>query len=328
MFQSSHLPAQYRQSQQPQPVRGEPEAQVVTCAIAPQSSKLSRPLQRWLMATTAAFGLMSSTVAAPAAAVTLQEASLASTAHPTLAFSLGDLIINTIRYIQVSNISDEQEVRIGSQINELLLEQQYQPYENPQVNQYVQQVGERLVAQSDRRDIPYRFQVVESDQVNAFAVPGGYIYVTTGLLRTAENEAQLASVLAHEIAHVNERHSVEQLKRQVLAQGIADTAGLDSSTLAQIGYQLAVELPYTREFEYEADEVGLDILQASDYAPIAAINFFENLMEQDGTPEFLRTHPTTENRIEALREQIDSGTASSGAGLSAANYQSQIAPLI
>lgn len=280
------------------------------------------------MATAAAFGLLSSAVAAPAAAVTLQEATLAPAAHPALGFNLGDLIINTIRYIQVSNISDEQEVRIGSQINELLLEQQYQPYENPQVNQYVQQVGERLVDRSDRRDIPYTFQVVESDQVNAFAIPGGYIYVTTGLLRAADNEAQLAAVLAHEIAHVNERHSVEQLKRQVLAQGIADTAGIDSNTLAQIGYQLAVQLPNTREFEYEADEVGLEILRASDYAPIAAINFFENLMEQGGTPEFLRTHPTTDNRIEALREQIDVETASSGAGLSSADYQSQIAPLI
>lgn len=325
MTQSQHLQPQHFHS-----ARCKPSAQALatTCAIEPQSSKLARPLQRWMMATTAAFGLMSSTVAAPAAAVTLQEATLAPAAHPALSLNLGDLIINAIRYIQVSNISDEQEVRIGSQINELLLEQQYQPYENPQVNQYVQQVGERLVAQSDRRDIPYTFQVVESDQINAFAIPGGYIYVTTGLLRAADNEAQLAAVLAHEIAHVNERHSVEQLKRQVLAQGIADTAGIDSNTLAQIGYQLAVQLPNTREFEYEADEVGLAILRASGYAPIAAINFFENLMEQGGTPEFLRTHPTTDNRIEALREQIDSETASSGAGLSSANYQSQIAPLI
>lgn len=325
MSQSQHLHPQYLHSAQR---KSSAQALATARAIEPQSSKLARPLQRWMMATAAAFGLMGSAVAAPAAAVTLQEATLAPTAHPAIGFNLGDLIINTIRYIQVSNISDEQEVRIGSQINELLLEQQYQPYENSQVNQYVQQVGERLVAQSDRRDIPYTFQVVESDQINAFAIPGGYIYVTTGLLRAADNEAQLAAVLAHEIAHVNERHSVEQLKRQVLAQGIADTAGIDSNTLAQIGYQLTVQLPNTREFEYEADEVGLEILRSSDYAPIAAIDFFENLMEEGGTPEFLRTHPTTDNRIEALRQQIDVETASTGAGLSSTNYQSQIAPLI
>jgi predicted Zn-dependent protease len=299
----------------------------------------SKSLLRWLkrcrwMSGLLAAGLIGGT-AVPVEAAARQQESLSVAqsmpqSQPVLAleFNLGDLIQNTIRYIQVSNISNEEEVAIGEQINDMLLQRQYDLYQNSAVNQYVDQVGQRLVEASDRRDIPYTFQIVRSEEINAFAIPGGYIYVTTGLLQAVDNEAQLASVVAHEIAHVNERHSVQALKRQVLARGIAETAGLDTSTLAQIGYQVAVDLPRTRDFEYEADEVGIEILDNAGYAPIAAINFFENLQNRGATPEFLRTHPTNENRIEALRSQIDSGDAYAGRGLSESQYNRQISPLL
>jgi predicted Zn-dependent protease len=146
--------------------------------------------------------------------------------------------------------------------------------------------------------------VVASDKVNAFAVPGGFIYVTEGLIEEADNEAQLASVLAHEISHINERHGIKALKRQVLAQGVADIAGVDTSTLAQIGYRVAIELPRSRDFEYAADEGGLRILEQAGYSPSAFIAFLQQLMNASAPPEFLQTHPTNENRIEALREQL------------------------
>jgi len=245
-----------------------------------------------------------------------------------ISLDLGDILRNTIRYVQVANISNEEEVAIGQQINDMLLEQRYDLYRNEQVNQYVDRLGQRLVAASDRRDLPYTFQVVESDEINAFAIPGGFIYVTTGLLQEADNEAQLAAVLAHEIAHVNERHSVETLRQTVLAQGIAETAGIETSTLAQVGYQIAVGLPRSRDYEYEADEVGIDILQSAGYAPIAFMQFFNQLREQPFPPEFLRTHPITENRIEAIQAQIEPGSAYTGTGLNETAYQNQIAPLL
>ena len=210
--------------------------------------------------------------------------------------------------MQVANISDEQEVEIGKQINQQLLSQQYNLANNAQLQEYVDNIGQELITKSDSRQIPFTFQAVESDAVNAFATPGGFVYVTTGLINEADNQAQLASVIAHEIAHINKKHGVKALKRAALAQGIAETAGVSTNTLAQIGYQLAVDLPQSREYEYEADRVGLEILQQAGYPPMAFVNFLKQL-EGDNQPEFLRTHPTGANRIEALVQEIESTQA-------------------
>ncbi len=228
----------------------------------------------------------------------------------TISLNFFDLFRNAIRFVQVSNISNEEEVEIGKQINQRLLSEQYELYNNDRTQKYVDNIGQKLVANSDSRDIPYTFQVVVSDAVNAFATPGGYVYVTTGLLEEADNEAQLASVIAHEIAHINERHSIKALKQAVLAQGIAETAGVSTSTLAQIGYQLAIDLPQSRQYEYDADRLGLEILQQAGYPPMAFVNFLKQL-EGGNSPEFLRTHPTNTNRVEALAEEIESAQATS-----------------
>lgn len=244
-----------------------------------------------------------------------------------VSLNLGDIFENVIQYVQVSTISNQEEAELGRQINRMLLSQQYQLYNDSQVQGYVEQLGQRLVEASDRRDIPYNFQVVVSDAVNAFAIPGGYIYVTTGLLRTADNEAQLASVLAHEISHINQRHSVKALRQSVLAQGIAETAGIDMNTLAQVGYQLAINLPRSREFEYAADEGGLRILQSAGYSPQAFANFLEKLMDSSVTPEFLRTHPTNTNRIQEIQSQYNVGANPSQQGMSESDYEDAIFPL-
>ena len=223
-----------------------------------------------------------------------------------------DAIEGAVQYIQISNISDEQEIAIGKQTNEQVLSE-YRLYDNPQIQQYVSNLGQELVSQSDSRDIPFNFQVVVSDQINAFATPGGFVYVTTGLIQAAENRAQLASVMAHEIAHINERHGVKGLKQAVAARGIAKTAGLDTNTLAPIAYQLAVDLPRSRSFEYEADSSGLKILQQAGYPAEAFANFLTKLKGGGGTPEFLRTHPSSQNRIDAISEMSNvEGTNNKG----------------
>jgi len=161
-----------------------------------------------------------------------------------------DAIKGAVEYIQVANISDEQEVEIGKQTNQQVLSQ-YQLDNNSQIQKYFRDLGQELINSSDSRDIPFTFQVVRSDEVNAFATPGGFVYVTTGLLKTAENRAQLASVTGHEIAHINEKHGVKGLKKAVAAKGIATTIGVDTDALAQIAYQLTVDLPQSRSFEYD-----------------------------------------------------------------------------
>lgn len=245
-----------------------------------------------------------------------------------ISLDLFDLFTGAVRYVQVANISNEQEVEIGKQINQQLLSRQYELYNNAQVQEYVDNIGQELVASSESRDIPYTFQVVVSDEVNAFATPGGFVYVTTGLLKEADNQAQLASVIAHEIAHINERHSIQALKRAVLAQGIAETAGVSTNTLAQIGYQLAVELPRSREYEYEADRVGLEILQQAGYPSVAFVNFLKQLEGRGGQPEFLRTHPTSANRIEALTQEIESAGINSNKGQNETAYRNNVLSLL
>ena len=243
-----------------------------------------------------------------------------------VAFDIFDAVEGAVQYIQISNISDEQEVAIGKQTNEQVLSQ-YQLYNNSQIQQYVSNLGQELVSNSNSRDIPFNFQVLASDEINAFATPGGFVYVTTGLLKTAENRAQLASVMAHEIAHINERHGIKGLKQAVAARGIANTVGLDTNTLAPIAYQLAVDLPQSRSFEYEADSTGLEILQQAGYPPQAFANFLAKLKSGGGTPEFLRTHPSSENRIEAISQKTEAGGVNNK-GQDSTAYQNNVLALM
>ncbi len=238
-----------------------------------------------------------------------------------------DAIKGAVEFIQVSNISDEQEVEIGKQTNEQVLSQ-YQLYNNSQIQKYVSDLGQELISSSDSRDIPFVFQVVNSDEVNAFATPGGFVYATTGLLKIAENRAQLASVMGHEIAHINEKHGVKGLKQAVAAKGIATTAGVDSDALAQIAYQLTVDLPRSRSFEYEADSSGLEILQQAGYPPQAFAEFLAKLEGGGGTPEFLRTHPTSTNRIDAISQKSNSSGVVSNKGQDPTEYRNNVLALL
>lgn len=240
-----------------------------------------------------------------------------------IAIDILDAVKGAAEFIQISNISDEQEIEIGKQTNEQVLSE-YQLYDNSQIQGYVDNLGQELVSSSDSRNIPFHFQVVVSDEVNAFATPGGFVYVTTGLLRTAENRAQLASVMAHEIAHINNKHGVKGLKQAVAARGIASTVGVDTSALAQIAYQVTVDLPQSRSFEYEADSNGLNILQQAGYPAEAFAHFLAKLKSSGGTPEFLRTHPSSDNRIEAIAQKSKESNLTNHKGQDQAEYYQNV----
>jgi predicted Zn-dependent protease len=252
-----------------------------------------------------------------------------STPQTGQAFPLLDLIFRGIQVIQLSSMSDNQEVSIGSQINTQLVRQQIRLYNNSSVTNYIDRIGQGLVPYSDRPNIPYVFQVVNDNQVNAFATMGGYVYVTTGLIRTAENEAELASVIGHEIGHIAARHAVKQMRERAIAGGLLTAAGLDRSQAVNIGVELAISRPNSRQDELEADDKGLANLVRAGYAPSAMVSFMEKLLRQGGSlPAVLSTHPATGTRIERLNAIIDPETANQGAGLDAVAYREQIRPLL
>ncbi|MFM7578978.1 MAG: M48 family metalloprotease, partial [Microcystaceae cyanobacterium] len=137
---------------------------------------------------------------------------------------------------------------------------------NRPLNEYINEIGQHLAQNSDRPDLPYTFQVVNDRAINAFATMGGFVYINTGTILAADNEAELASVIAHEIGHITARHSVTRMRDMALSQGLMTAAGLQESTIVNMGVQLAVNLPMSREAEMEADQLGLKMLTRAGYA--------------------------------------------------------------
>lgn len=250
--------------------------------------------------------------------------------RPVRAISWFELLIRGAQILQLSNISDRQEVELGKQINqELIKSGQAKIYRNRSLNNYINNIGQQLAKTSSRSSIPYTFQVVDDKNINAFATMGGYVYVNTGLILKADNEAELASVIGHEIGHIVGRHAIEQMRETAIAQGMLSTAGLETSKAVQIGVELALTRRHSRQDELEADYFGLENLKKAGYAPSGMLGFMKKLLEAGGrsTPTFLSTHPATSERIERLEQNIDPQTANVGKGLDNQAYKNRIRQL-
>lgn len=183
---------------------------------------------------------------------------------------------------------------------------------------YVRDIGRRIVAASGPQAFDFEFQVVDDEAINAFALPAGYIYVNTGVLLEAENVAEVAGVVAHEVGHVVERHVAENYRRQqgvgILYQlGVLTAAILGGGAAASavnVGGGLAAMAylnQFGREAEREADAFAVRVMPAAGYDPRGLVTFFETLMEETGgagPPEFLSSHPATQERIQNTRAQI------------------------
>lgn len=251
------------------------------------------------------------------------------TASPSQALPWRQLIFQGVQMMSISNLSDRQEVELGKQINQQLLKKgDVKLYGDRAANEYITRIGQRLVAASPRSDIPYTFQVVEDDSINAFATMGGFVYIHTGLMKAADNEAELASVVSHEIAHITERHAVKQLRRTLLAQGLATAAGVDNNVAVQLGVELALRRPKSRQAEFEADQVGIETLGRAGYAQSGAITFMEKLLRKGSPPSFLSTHPATSARISQMKQMIDPEFAYNGDGLDERRYQVIVSRLV
>ncbi|MGK7889394.1 MAG: M48 family metallopeptidase [Leptolyngbyaceae cyanobacterium] len=188
----------------------------------------------------------------------------------------------------------------------------------------MKQIGDRLVPYSDRPELTYTFQVVDDPAVNAFATMGGYVYVTTGLMKAADNEAQLASVVGHEIGHIVGKHAVKQLRQAAIAQGAMTAAGVEDSVLVNIAVELGISRPHSRDDEREADSLGLVNITNAGYAPSAMPAFMAKLMSAGSPPTFLSTHPSVSSRVEDLNAQIDPAIANQGGGLDEVAYQNTV----
>ncbi|MDD3625805.1 MAG: M48 family metallopeptidase [bacterium] len=211
-------------------------------------------------------------------------------------------------------MSNKQEVKLGEQVHQELLKE-FKLYQNQTVNKYVQGVGKKIVSKCDRKDITYHFYVLDTDIVNAFAAPGGYVYVTTGMLGFLNNEAELACVLGHEVGHITERHGAKRMREvlgyQILAIGLAASGVNIDAQILNLGVSLAMN-GYSQENEFEADEKGIIYANRAGYNPHAMQNFFLRLEEkQKNKNEYntfnrmLSSHPPTRSRINKAHEVQD-----------------------
>jgi beta-barrel assembly-enhancing protease len=211
-------------------------------------------------------------------------------------------------------ISEKEEVSMGQQLHSKFEKESGGLYPDSQVQQYVNTVGLSVARYAGRANLDWRFSVVNSPQVNAFAVPGGYIYVTQGLLFRLTNEAQLAGVLGHESGHIAKRHTAKQIGRTKTTQGLATVAGVVGGLF---GYGWAGDvtsavgalsnMSYSREQEHEADTEGLRYMTQAGYNPQGLVQLMKILQSSGGgkgAPEFLSTHPNPGNRVEYLTEEI------------------------
>lgn len=243
---------------------------------------------------------------------------------PSLSLDLRDLIRvlpRAIQVIQLSNLTDQDEVALGQSIDRQI-RTEVRISNNSGAQRLVAEMGQLLARNSDRPNIPYTFQVVEDNRLNAFATMGGFVYINTGTIASADNFAQLASVVAHEIGHISGKHALEQMRQMAIAQGIATVAGVQDSQLVNIGVQIALRLPNSREAEFDADRRGVFNLARTGLAPQAMPAFMQKLERGDGgTPDFLRTHPATRDRITALNDIIRQNNLSGTIGLNDREYQ-------
>jgi metalloendopeptidase OMA1, mitochondrial len=180
--------------------------------------------------------------------------------------------------------------------------------QDPEMNRMVEDVSQRLAKVVNRPDYDWQYTVFENPEPNAFALPGGKIGVYSGLFKVVHNEAQLAAVLGHEVGHVVANHVAERMSREALVQtglGVLDGtgAGQYSGLLAQAA-TLGVVLPFSREQEAEADEIGLMLMARAGYDPQAAVQVWRNFESVGGQrpPEFLSDHPAPGNRIQHLQQ--------------------------
>jgi beta-barrel assembly-enhancing protease len=220
-------------------------------------------------------------------------------------------------------VSVSQEIEIGREENAQVRKQITQ-LRDPQVSAYITRIGKRLAAVAPGAKYPYSFTVANSREINAFALPGGPVWINRGVLQAAGNESQVVGVLAHEIAHIAQRHAADQMTKAVLAKWslgmlgamLGNAGGAGAAQVAGALVTNGVFLKFSRDDERDADRVGLQIMRGAGWDPRGMIGLFEVLRREahrdPGAVEvFFSTHPSPEDRI----AQLNAATARSRGGI-------------
>jgi Zn-dependent protease with chaperone function len=214
--------------------------------------------------------------------------------------------------------SEQQEIAMGREYSQQL-NQKLDLIRDPFINQYINQIGQKLVQHSRRPDLEYNFFVVNSEEINAFALPGGFVYVNRGLIEAADTESELAGVVSHEIGHVVGRHSTKQMSKRLLLSGIVLGAGMAVgaksekwgdvvTALGGVGVFFA-SMKYSRDDERQSDWLGLTQMTRAGYDPNGMVSFFrklDQLHDSRGGPglAFMSTHPLPEERMRNMQREI------------------------
>lgn len=220
----------------------------------------------------------------------------------------------------LSLISVQQEVEIGRQAQQQV-KKEVPELRDRAVANYVAGVGRRLAVHARGPKYPYSFSVANYREINAFALPGGPVWVHRGAMQAAATEAQLAGVLAHEIAHISERHAADQITKSLVANGLLGLLGAvlgsdnSGARVAQLGARVLASgymLKFSRDDEREADSVGADMMRRAGWDPRGMIEFMETLRRTQGSDPgrvqvFLSSHPAPAERAGRLRSSLRSG---------------------
>lgn len=213
-------------------------------------------------------------------------------------------------------LSMKQEIQLGRQ-HARRINNRLRIVEDPVIAEYVNRLGQNIGRNSDVK-VPLEIRVVEDPQINAFALPGGFFYVNTGLIEFARDESELAGVMGHEIAHIAGRHSTRQMSRNYLISMTAETllraygGNNAETTVAIIAANVALPLTFlkfSRDFEKKADLLGLQYLYKAGYDPLGMVAFFERLSAEERSkrrplPAFFRSHPLSAKRVKLVQKAI------------------------
>lgn len=213
---------------------------------------------------------------------------------------------------QLNVVSLQDEWQLGDQLSRDIA-RNMRLVDDPAANDYLNLIGQRLAATTYYRDLPWRFHIVQDSTINAFNIPGGHVYVNSGLIKTSDNVAELASVVAHELGHGIARHGTESLTKQY---GFSVVAGLALGSNPAIYEELLAQIlaggifaKYSRDAEREADRLGIQAMYDAGYDPHGAVTMFQELLAArksapSGVEQFFSSHPITEERIANARAQI------------------------
>lgn len=222
-----------------------------------------------------------------------------------------------------AEITDEEEYYIGRALSALILSQ-YRVYENNALTNYVNRVGNAVAIHSDRPETyaGYHFLILDSDEVNALAAPGGFIFITKGLLKRCQDEEMLGSILAHEVGHVSGKHGLQSIKksrlidafriiaseasRRYAPEKLAQLTDIFEDTLGDIAEKL-IERGYDRKYEYEADELSVKTTARTGYNPGGLLDFLATMVDDSSpgsTGGWFKTHPSANDRIGRVKKEI------------------------